>query len=115
MQLTLVRTHASPRGAFGVLSVDGESEPFAVTIEHTYVMPGSDAAVKIPAGLYSCTRRMFFKGGYETFEIAVPGHTDILFHKANYASDVDGCIGVGLSFNEFGPADTNPGIANSAD
>lgn len=113
--ITLVRITATDKGAFGVLLKDGV--PFVVTTERTYISPDSANAfmTKIPAGVYPCRRRLFYRGGYETFEIQVPGHLDVLFHRANWARDVDGCVGVGESYHEFSPRfGDDPGIAASA-
>lgn len=87
-------------GAFGVLLWDGRA--FAVTIERTY--PPTNF-VKIPPGLYTCRRTVFHHGKpnpYETFEIMVPGHDRILFHRANYETDLDGCVGVAKCFEVDG-------------
>jgi hypothetical protein len=82
-------------GAFGVLLIN--DIPIGVILMRTY----ESLAVKIPPGLYRCTRTKYFKGGYETFEIHVPGHSRILFHKANIEDDLDGCVGIGEQFGEL--------------
>lgn len=80
-------------GCFGVMLHSGA--PFAVTLEHSY----EDNEPKIAAGVYLCKASRYFKGGYDTFEIIVPGHTRILYHKANLERDLDGCVGIGESFS----------------
>lgn len=66
----------------------------------------------IPDGLYRCTPRPFYRGNYPAWEVRdVPGRTTILFHKANTALDVTGCIAVGEQIRAFG--DT-VGVARSA-
>lgn len=58
----------------------------------------------IPQGAYLCRRYSSAKYP-DTFEVCdVPGRTHILFHVANWAHDVEGCIGVGLDQmeNDFG-------------
>lgn len=114
---TLLRVAGRPEGAFGVLLFG--DWPFALTIERTYPdapkpcchRMASGQYVKLPPGRYRCTRSVFLKGGYATFEIHVEGHERILFHKGNREEDFDGCIGIGESFHDFGPA---PGVAASA-
>lgn len=51
----------------------------------------------IPAGEYFCKRDWYYRGNYETFEIIVPGRDRILFHGANYAHQLEGCIAPGKS------------------
>jgi hypothetical protein len=107
LKLVLVRVAATASGVYGVLIFN--AQPFAVTLEHDYT-----SGVKIPPGEYDALRDFYHAGGYETFEVQVPGHDRILLHKANYASDLDGCIGVGESFKEFGRIfGALPGIADS--
>ena len=51
---------------------------------------------RIPAGCYTCVRRWYIRGGYETFEVTnVPGRTDILFHVGGTEEDTAGCILIG--------------------
>ena len=111
MILRLTRVAAQPQGAFGVLLQDGV--PFAVTLERTYASPGSEREqfIKIPVGEWKCTRSTFFRGGYPTYEIHVPGRSRLLFHKGNLEKDVDGCVLVGENFTVFG---REPGIGSSS-
>ena len=94
-------------GAFGVLMNKGI--PFAVTLERTYE-PGN--TVKIGRGFHECHRSRYAKGGYDTFEITVPGHDRILFHKGNTELHSEGCVLVAESFSMFGD---KPGVALSGD
>ena len=96
MELSLVRVSVAEEGAFGVLVCAGY--PFVVTLERTY---GEDDRVKIPPGAWPCERTQFFRGNYPTFEIHVPGHSRILFHKGNVEPDSDGCVLVGKSFGRL--------------
>ena len=91
---TLKRVAVLPDGARGVLLC--RDIPFAVTMERTY--DDLHRAVKIPPGMYNCTRSRYFRGGYDTFEIHVPGHSRILFHKGNWETDSEGCVLIGESF-----------------
>jgi hypothetical protein len=57
----------------------------------------------IPDGTYRCRPRFFNRGGYPAIEITgVPGRTTILFHKANVATNVEGCIAVGAILGTLG-------------
>jgi hypothetical protein len=103
-------------GAFGVLAFGGV--PFAVTLARTYperpapccYVAASGQAVKLPPGRYRCTRTVYHKYGYATFEIHIPGHERVLFHVGNLEDDSDGCVLVGERFDDFNPA---PGIGES--
>jgi hypothetical protein len=83
-------------GAFGVMLMLGT--PFAVTLERTF----DDGQPVIPAGRYVCKRSYFYGGGYETYEISVPGHSRVLFHKGNTEVDSAGCILIAESFGVLG-------------
>lgn len=92
-------------GAFGVMLFLGT--PFAVTLERTF----DDGLPIIPAGRYTCKSRRYIRGDYPTFEITgVAGHSLLLFHKANWETDLEGCVGVGESFEVL---DGRLGIAQS--
>lgn len=86
-------------GQFGTLLVQGI--PILATLERTYEVDGAQIT-KIPPGIYHCTRTWFVKGGYETFEIGVPGHSRILFHVGNTEEDSDGCVLVAMEFGDLG-------------
>ena len=79
--------------------------PFAVTVEHTYprVMVNNAVIqdVKIPDGDYVADRSYYNKGGYAAYEIPVPGHSNILIHRANNEDQLDGCIALGKSFGKI--------------
>lgn len=101
----LVRVEVRKEGAFGVLKHDGV--PFAVTLERTY---DPDNAVKIPPGTYTCNRTRFNRGGYDTYQIPVPGHDLIKLHIGNTEMDSDGCVLVAKGWGTFGG---QPGIGSS--
>jgi hypothetical protein len=98
-----MRVATGLNGAFGVLLQ--HDIPFAVTLERTY-QTDQIVATKIPAGRYPCTLTRFEHGGYLTYEIHVPGHSRILFHKGNISLDSEGCVLVAESFGQIkgGPA-----------
>ena len=51
----------------------------------------------IEPGEYTCVRDFFHRGNYPTFEIIVEGRDRLLFHAANYADQLEGCIAPGIS------------------
>lgn len=79
-------------GCFSVLLFN--NRPVAVTVEHTF----EDGRVAIKAGDWLCKRGFFHRGGYETFEIFIPDHSRILFHKGNTETDSEGCVLVGGAY-----------------
>ena len=91
-------------GAFSVLLWRGI--PFAVTCERTF----EDVRPVIGNGVYRCKRDRYNKGGYETFEIIVPGHDRVLFHRGNTEQDSKACVLIAESFAQF---EGSPGIADS--
>ncbi len=83
-------------GAFGVLLWDGR--PFAVTVERTF----ENLRIVIPPGDgLLCTPSYYYKGDYPTWEITVPGHTRVLFHKGNLEEHSEACVIVAESFGEI--------------
>jgi hypothetical protein len=104
--IVLKRIAVHKEGAFGVLLSDGI--PFCVTLERTY--DEGHKVVKIPPGRYHCTRSRYHRGGYSTFEITVPGHSRILFHKGNTEDHSDGCVLLG---EQFGVLNGKPAILQS--
>lgn len=98
----LHRVAIRKEGAFGVLLHEGL--PFAVTLERTYdeLDEAGKPSPKIPVGTYRCTRSFFNRGSYTTYEIHVPGHSRLLFHRGNTEKDSEGCILVAESFGELG-------------
>lgn len=94
--LELVTVAVRKDGCFSVLK-DQFGVPFAVTIEHTF----ADGKPIIGNGPYTCRKSFYNKGGYSTFEISVPGHTLVLFHRGNTEEDSRGCIIVAESFGEL--------------
>ena len=92
-------------GCFSVLLLD--TRPFAVTVERTF----DDLSTIIHAGTYKCRRDFYHHGGYETFEIVVPGHDRVLFHKGNKEVDSMACVCVAESFTRM---DGVTAIADSA-
>lgn len=92
-------------GAFSVLLWD--TRPFAVTVERTF----DDLSTVLRNGTYTCKRDFYHHGRYETFEIIVPGHDRVLFHKGNKEVDSLACVCVAESFTRM---DGVTAIADSA-
>lgn len=62
----------------------------------------------IPPGEYKAELSHYYRGGYDTFEIKnVPERSLIKFHKASFATDVQGCVGLGL---RIGAVDNRWGV-----
>lgn len=90
--ITVKRVAKLDEGVFGAILHLGV--PFAVTLERSY---GLDP--KIPAGIYTCVATRYHRGGYPTFEVTgIDGHSRLLFHKANWETDLEGCVGIGEGF-----------------
>src|SRR5258708_4198840 len=99
MNLTLTRNQQRSDGIFGNL-IDENNNEIAVTLEHAYVNPDGSFDPKLPVGIFTCQRSQHQLEGmaspFITFEImAVPGHSNILFHWGNYNQDSSGCVLVG--------------------
>ena len=92
MSLHLKTVAVRPDGCYSVLLWDGK--PFAVSVERTF----ENNRVVIGNGTFKCLKSYYHKGNYSTFEIIVPGHTRVLFHKGNLETDSEGCVIVGESF-----------------
>lgn len=116
--LELVRVSVRDDGAFGVVLVLGVPKgqpgmPLAVACERTYPLPDAPNAqlLKIPAGVHLCVRDYFHRGRHETFEVQVPSHDRLLWHKGNVEDDSEGCILVG---RRFGLVAGHPAVLDSA-
>lgn len=102
-------------GAFGMLIYDGRA-PVCGSLERTFLI-NSIWRPKIADGLWHCQRSKYHKGGYTTYEIFIPGHTRILFHKGNWPKDSDGCVLLGETYHDFDPAKgiQDPGLGRSGE
>lgn len=79
-------------GCFSVLLWDGR--PFAVSVERTF----ADGLPIIQRGVYDCRRDFYHKGGYETFELIIPEHDRVLFHRGNTEDNSLACVCVAEKF-----------------
>jgi hypothetical protein len=84
-----------PDGCFSALVWD--TLPFAVSVERTF----DDMSTVLKNGTYRCIRDFYHHGGYETFQIIVPGHDRVLFHKGNKEVDSLACVCVAESFTRL--------------
>jgi hypothetical protein len=102
MVMHLQRFLSSTHGVFGQLRPDGESKRQHMFTGEEESRGNKPRVSCIPAGTYVCKRRMYNKGGYETFEVTgVPGRSLILFHKGNTEEDIEGCILLGMGVGVF--------------
>lgn len=91
--LYAIITSRRDEGCFGVL-LDGDKKEFAVFLMRTF----DDNRIVVGPNDYTCNADFYHKGGYETFEIILEGHDRVLFHKLNWESQSEGCMGIGESF-----------------
>ena len=92
LTITLERYSYSPTAVMGRLFLNGL---VLQTIEPPWLKNKVNLSC-IPEGYYICRRIVSPRFG-DCFEIIVPGRTAIIFHAANWASELKGCIALGLS------------------
>ncbi len=92
--------NAMPAAMWGQLFVDGHQK--AVTIENPEKI--------IPAGTWVFTRYLSPKHGQVWVAIGIPDRTYIEIHEANWARQLDGCIGVG---DQYGYLENEPAVLHS--
>lgn len=91
MQIELIRYAYNPRSVMGYLICPGLK---LFTIERPW--KNNEPFVScIPTGQYRVTRRHSEKFGDHWLLLDVPERSLILIHVANYASELQGCIGIG--------------------
>ena len=100
--ITLKRFCMTDLGVYGVMIEQGVTPfPFCLTIE----LPWKDNRHNescIPKGEYQCKRIFWEKHQEEVFQVMnVPNREGILIHKANFTTDILGCIGIGERFDEI--------------
>ncbi len=89
------------RKIFSDLSTIGnlilEGEDFCNTIELSCRRENSHGKLAIPEGTFRLEKTFSPKFKKDMWEVMdVPGRTGIRIHSANYASDLEGCISVGV-------------------
>ena len=100
LRATLTRWHYGKTCTIGILRWGNDK--YVYTMEDGW--HGNSPMIScIPDGEYLCRPRMFYKGGYEAFEITgVPNRSTILIHRGNTADDVTGCVVVGMEVGSLG-------------
>jgi hypothetical protein len=88
-----------PDGMWSVLCADEgpqvDPRPYATTVERTF---DDELRTVLGNGRFLCKKTKYIKGGYPTFEILVPGHSRVLFHRGNKELDSEGCVCIGENF-----------------
>tara|TARA_R100000951_G_C2594879_1_gene166265 strand:- start:41 stop:436 length:396 start_codon:yes stop_codon:yes gene_type:complete len=104
--VTIERFAYLEKGTVGKLTIDDWS---CYTIERPWLSNKSNISC-IPEGTYKCEPFTGSKFKDVVQIMDVPGRSFILFHIANYPGDIEGCIGVG---NSFDINDLSPMVYNS--
>ena len=101
-----------PFATFGVFTHD--KVPFCVSVELPWQDNKNDISC-IPAGTYICRRRAATERiPYEHFLITnVPGREGCAIHRANWASQLRGCVAPAEAFEILADKPTEPGAADS--
>jgi hypothetical protein len=93
--LTLKRLSDERDGVFGELLLDDEL--LCRTVERRW--HNNQRMIScIPLGEYLCVKRVSPKYGHHWHLLDVPSRDLILIHNANWAHQLNGCIGVGKDF-----------------
>ena len=98
MDLTLQRFEKGAQGVFSHL-FDSLGTKLCETCTHAYERADGQWEPKVPPGRWLCLRGVHSLDGvnkFETFSIAVPGHTNILFHKGDVQEESQGCELLGM-------------------
>lgn len=114
MDLTLQRFEKSVTGIFSHL-LDSFGTKLCESVTHAYQRDATHWEAKVPTGRWMCLRGVHSLDGvnkFETFEIAVPGHTNILFHKGNVEEESEGCELLGMYKGMLGAEEA---VLNSKD
>lgn len=93
MNVTLERICYHPQGTLGTLTVSGET---FYTVENPWLDNEMNVSC-IPTGEYGLRWRESPRFGYTYIVDGVPDRSYILLHPANFPTDVEGCIGLGMS------------------
>lgn len=93
MNVELERICYHPQGTLGTLTVSGET---FYTVENPWLDNQRNISC-IPTGEYGLIWRESPRFGYTYLVDGVPDRTYILLHPANFPTDVQGCIGLGMS------------------
>jgi hypothetical protein len=98
MNIQLTRAYGDDQHTMGMLYIG--QKPVCVTIERPW-KDNEPFISCIPPGIYPV--RPYSSAKYpDTYEICdVPGRDKILFHVANFVSDLQGCVGPGTSIGSM--------------
>ena len=97
MRIVLERFAHTPSAAFGYLRLPNRDNPF-FTVERAWRNNERDVSC-IPRGIYYAAKDQTQKHGSIVRISGVCNRHGILIHKANYAYQLAGCIGVGMTFD----------------
>jgi hypothetical protein len=106
----LERLLFGPAGTFGKMAID-DTGFSCWTVERPgfpFVSENEAGLACIPAGEYAIKLGVFHRNtptpvdDYPAYEVLnVPGRSLIKIHKANFPTDVKGCIGLGMNLGEL--------------
>lgn len=98
---TLTRVNRRPDGIFGELASGSSFQ--CVTLEHAFEQADGTFAPALPAGTYTCQRRLSPHFNEDVFEIlSVPGHDYVEIHPGNFNRDSKMCVLVGEAVADDG-------------
>jgi len=111
LQATLARQEWLPDGTFGLLYWNGQASP-VFTVEREWRENRLNESC-IPPGEYICIPRQYYAGNYPATEVTgVPGRSNILFHRANWPWELNGCIAIG-TYPAYHPENSRRGVLHS--
>lgn len=101
MKLTLMRTKQDQYGVHGQIESDNGTV-ICYTIERPWLGNHPDVSC-IPDGVYKCEPHIKSNNGQECWLLQnVPNRSGILIHTGNTDDDSEGCIIIGLMYNDEG-------------
>lgn len=109
MNLTLTRAHKKANETMGMLSIDGIEHNPLYALELPW-LDNQHSISCIPTGVYQIAPHISPTKDKCWQIMNVPNRDDILIHVANWASELKGCIALGLS---SGMMDGEPAIMSS--
>ncbi len=98
MELTLVRTKYTTSGTFGYIVLPDGTKLYSCEREWANNGPRNSC---IPIGKYKVLWRPSPRFGQAYRLQNVPKRDAILIHAANYPSELQGCIALGLSYSNY--------------
>lgn len=98
--LKIRRLWARPDGTFGTLEDADKNLPLALTLELPYKNNQKDISC-IPVGEYTCTYENSPRLKRKCWKVNIATREGILFHPANLASELKGCIALGERWGKY--------------